>query len=242
MNITKALMIAMSIALLAALPIQAVAKQNSKVAVIVVFDDSGAWFDKKDQADQIKVELVKRLLELKKRKKTRHAIIDFISSSTGSTELTTQPLRLSKDWKQIETLLKSKPTRCNNLVRTFQTLRSTILEYEQEGMQEIYIYMVSSFIDLESPCNFPNLVLPQKPPVVDLDQNGQNDLGEVLTRSEKVKTILIYGVKSDQFEGWYNLLYPSQWVKKDPENKFRMKILKKTGLALQDGLFIRRDR
>ncbi len=233
--------LAMMMASFLFIPGHGMAKDRPKVAVLIAFDDSGSWQESSKEADQMKVAFIKQLLNLKKRRKTRHAQIDFISTSTGGSELTLEPMLLAENWNAIEPLIKGKPNRCNNLVKAFQTIRSAILEYDQEGMEEIYIYIFSSLINLPAPCDKNNhLFLPQKPPVVDLDQNGTNDLQEILTRSSKVKTVLIYGVKGEQFDGWYELLFPKQWVQKNPENIFRMKIFSKTNLALRDGLFIRR--
>lgn len=215
---------------------------RQKVAIVVVLDDSGAWSKLNKRADRKKVEFLKLLKDLKKRRKTRDAVIDFISSSTGESEFVSNPRKLERDWKQIKKILEGKPSRCNNLADTFATLDSTIREYDNEGYDEIYVYSFSSLIDIPAPCNqVSNLVLPQAPPLVDLDHDGQNDLGKILTRSPKVKTVIFYGVKPEQYEPWHKVIYPKEWVKKHRDNVFRMKKFTKTELALKDGLFIRRD-
>ena len=214
-----------------------------KVAFIVVLDDSGAY-DKRmaKRADRNKLKFLQQFADLKKRKKTRNAVIDIISSSTGSTELVTQPKSMGLNWKQIEAVMKGKPERCNNLARTFTTLDSSIRQYEDEQYDEIYVYIFSSLIDVPAPCDqVTNLVLPQKPPLIDVNNDGKTDLGAILTRSPKVKTIIFYGVKAEQYCPWIDVLKPKDWIKRDASNVFRMKKFNQTELALEEGLHIRRD-
>lgn len=244
MTTFKHTLIAMLILTLSFVPggASAFGKKTPKVVFILVLDDSGAWGNLSLKANEKKIQLLKLYTNLKKRKKTRHAIIDIISSSTGASEMVTQPKKLEADWKKIKAYVNGKPARCNNLADTFLTLDSTIREYEEEGFQEINVHIFSSFIDIPAPCNqVGNLILPQQPPLVDLNYDGKSDLNTILTRSPKVKSILIFGVKAEQYDPWHKAIYPHAWIKKDPTHVFRMKKFSKTGLALEKGLHVGRD-
>jgi len=244
MTIFKHTLIAILILALSIVPGQSFAfgKKSPKVVFILVLDDSGAFGSMTAKADEKKIQLLKLYTTLKKRKKTRHAVIDIISTSTGESEMVTQPKKLEADWKRIKAYVNGKPARCNNLADTFRTLDSTIREYDEEGFEEINVHIFSSFIDVPAPCNqVTNLILPQQPPLVDLNFDGKSDLETILTRSPKVKSILIFGVKAEQYDPWHKVIYPKEWVKKDPTHIFRMKKFSKTGLALEKGLHVGRD-
>ena len=213
--------------------------KETKVAFIVVLDDSGAWGKRlNERADVKKTKFLKKLSGLNKLKKTRNAVVDIISSATGDSEKVTKTRDLVNEWTEIEVIMKGKPNFCNNLGKTFITLANTIQQYADEGFDEIHVYVFSSLVDIPAPCNqLKNLILPQAPPIVDWDKDGINDLGSILIRTPQLKSFALIGVRAEQYQGSKDALNPQDWLKKYPTNLFLMKKFKQTDQALDDGLF-----
>ncbi len=219
-------------------------EKDTKVAFIVVLDDSGAWGNRLNKrADLKKTKFFKKLSGLNKRKKIRNAVVDIISTASAESEKVTKTRNLVNEWGEIEEIMKGKPNYCNNLGKAFATLSITIQQYADEGYDEIHAFVFSTLIDIPAPCNqTKNLVLPQAPPMVDWDKDGINDLSTLLFQSPKLKSFIILGVRAEQYQGWKDVLNPGAWVKNNTGNVFLMKKFNQTDQALDDGLFVWRSK
>lgn len=218
-------------------------EKDTKVAFIVVLDDSGAWGKRLNKrADLKKTKFFKKLSGLNNRKKTRNAVVDIISTASAESEKVTKTRDLVGEWEEIEEIMKGKPNYCNNVGKAFATLSNTIQQYADEGFDEIHAYVFSSLISIPAPCNqTKNLILPQEPPMVDWDKDGVNDLSSLLFQSPKLKSFTLLGVRPEQYQGWKDILNPRDWIKNNPGNVFLMKKFKQTDQALDDGLFVWRN-
>ena len=183
------------------------APDTGKVAIQLVFDDSGVLMEA-DRAKEQKIRVLGHLLSMTRARRYAEARIDLISTSEGRSVWIGGPsdLKGGSQTDRLLGLLEAHPDRCNNLPAAFAELETNIRQLEQQGYEEVVVIVLSSLIDTPAPCgDAMQITLPQLPP--------ETGINRVLMSSDLVKAVSFYWVDHNQRRVWLEFLQPtSDWL------------------------------
>jgi len=177
-----------------------------KSAFILVNDDSGVLTEA-PRAQGLKLLLLGQLKALYKHHRLAKAKLQIISTSFGRPVWVGSITDLkSKRAADIVTRIENNASNCNRLSESFNAVRTSIRQLEQQGYTDIRIYYFSSMISTPSVCDSDvKITLPQLPVPV--------DFAHALTFSDAVSTIGFYYVNPHQFRRYQEALQPvASWA------------------------------
>ena len=202
---------------------------QEKTAFILVNDDSGV-LTQPQRASKLKLLMLAQLKDLRKKLKFSKAKLQIISTSYGRSVWVGSIADLkSKRAADVVAKIESKATHCNRLSESFDSIRTSIRQLEQQGYSDVHIYFFSSMISTPPVCNDDvDITLPQLP--VPADFTG------TLTSSDIVKTIAMYYVNPHQLRAYQEALIPvASWANVNNKD-FGIYDMEDTEFQLRHGL------
>jgi len=152
-----------------------IAAEPSRTIQVVV-DNSGTFQNVKNAIVQEKT-LFWRLVELRKRSGFRNVIINVVSINNPRNLFVGTSHQLWKNGSDLIPKLAVIPNGCADLVAAFEQVKANI-EMNRATRADIYVF--SSLINTNTPCQNITVNLPQKPPE-NLDLSFLKDTGSKLT-------------------------------------------------------------
>lgn len=137
--------------------------ETIKPALILLGDDSGALTNP-EQAKQVKLLQLAQVKALSKKRKYANADLIFISTAYARKTMVAKisDLKTPKA-NEIVQYTESNPNACNKLAESFSAVETSIMQLEQQGYNELHIFVFSSMISTPSPCADVKITLPQLP-------------------------------------------------------------------------------
>lgn len=202
--------------------------KETKSAIILVMDDSGVLTES-ERASQQKLLMLAQLKALHTKKRFAQASLNIISTSYGRSvwagsvaDLRTE--RANEVLKKIE----ADPKRCNQLEAAFKSVKTTIKQLEQRGVNDVHVFVFSSMIATPSPCNDLKISLPQLPVPVNFE--------EIFTTSDAVSSIGFYFVNPHQLKVYQSALEPLATWANSQGKKFGLFDVEDSDYQLRQGL------
>jgi len=202
---------------------------QKKTGFIIANDDSGV-LSEPDRARDLKLTMLAQLKDLRTKRNYAKAKLKVISSSFGRSVFVGSIEDLSSNRAEnIVSKMESNSTYCNRLPETFESVRSSIKQLEQQGYEDIYVYFFSSLISTPSVCvDKQRVELPQLPVPV--------NFSNTLTSSDAVSAISFYYVNPHNFKAYQEALQPVATWANENNKSFQIFDMEDTAYQLRTGL------
>ncbi len=185
-------------------------------SIEILMDDSATILNP-EAAEKAKFFFLQQIKGLKSKRGFRDARLEVISMSSGKTLWIGSPAMMDgEEAERLINVIKSKENRCNNMVRGFDALKSSLRNLDRRArVNEIWVLIFSPMINTPEPCKTSKIDLPQVVPTYDFVKS--------LTASEKVRVVSLYWVHERQFDVWEDALKGlTDWQKQAQNRKWSM--------------------
>ena len=204
MNLKK-----LAIATFAAITLSINASAATKIAFILINDDSGVMTNM-EQIPNLRMQLLGQYKALKKHGR-RYARAEMVVISTSLA----RPVWYGKisdlgghRGGEVLERTANNPKSCNQLAASFDAARNVAVQLSAQGYNEIHISVFSSLISTPVPCSTAKITLPQLPVPVDWAAS--------LAPTSHVRSVIFYAVNAHQYSVYTQALAPlTKWAGKN---------------------------